>query len=243
MAPKSDAASSKSAKAAERLSQVASHVANGRKEAPSSHETSTKNRKPRASRPSGPPADYSDILSNLEKLRIIASTPDTKSRGYVRQKRDGKLWVRERLEQLLDKDSWKEIGSASGKVQWKQTGPRDEEPESFTPSNNLQGFGMLKGRKIVLTADDYSIRAGHADGATAEKTVYAEKMALALQLPMIKLTDGSSGGGSVTSIKASGWSYIPGMPGFMEAIKGLNMGIPNLAAVLGPGVSSGTARF
>lgn len=67
--------------------------------------------------------------------------------------------------------------------------------------------------------------------------VYTEKLAVALKLPIIKLTDGSSGGGSVTSIKKMGWSYVPGVPGFIEAIKGLNMGIPNLAAVLGPAVS------
>ena len=57
-----------------------------------------------------------------------------------------------------------------------------------------------------------------------------------MQLPIIKLTDGSSGGGSVSTIKTNGWSYLPGVAGFLQAIKGLNMGIPNLAAVLGPAV-------
>ena len=33
------------------------------------------------------------------------------------------------------------------------------------------GFGRLRGRKIVFTVDDFTIRAGHADGALAEKTV------------------------------------------------------------------------
>ncbi|KAK5239158.1 hypothetical protein LTR40_014786, partial [Exophiala xenobiotica] len=126
----------------------------------------------------------------------MAHTPDLSNRGYVRQKREGKLWVRERLEQLVDKDSFKEIGSASGRVEWKQTGPRDEEPVSFTPTNNLQGFGMLGGRKVIITADDYSIRAGHADGAISDKTIYSEKLAVSLNMPIIKLTDGSSGGGS-----------------------------------------------
>jgi hypothetical protein len=40
------------------------------------------------------------------------------------------------------------------------------------PSNNVQGFGKLRGRPIVFTADDYSIRAGHADGSLAAKTVH-----------------------------------------------------------------------
>ena len=33
------------------------------------------------------------------------------------------------------------------------------------------GFGLLGGRKVIITADDYSIRAGHADGAISDKTV------------------------------------------------------------------------
>ncbi|KAL2446614.1 Propionyl-CoA carboxylase, carboxyltransferase subunit [Exophiala dermatitidis] len=225
--------------AAERLSQVAGHVSGSQDE---SGNTGRKGRRSKTSKAAGPPADYSDVLGNLQKLRTIAHTPDLNNRGYIRQKRDGKLWVRERFDQLLDKDSFKEIGSATGFVEWKQTGPRDEEPVSFTPTNNLQGFGLLGGRKIILTADDYSIRAGHADGAISEKTVYTEKLAVALKLPIIKLTDGSSGGGSVTSIKKMGWSYVPGVPGFIEAIKGLNMGIPNLAAVLGPAIGIGAAR-
>jgi hypothetical protein len=64
----------------ERLSQVAGHVA------------------PKTRRKSKAkddlPADYSDILGQLEKLRTIASTPDPKNKGYVRQKQSGKLWVR-----------------------------------------------------------------------------------------------------------------------------------------------------
>ncbi len=30
---------------------------------------------------------------------------------------------------------------------------------------------MLGGRKVIITADDYSIRAGHADGAISDKSV------------------------------------------------------------------------
>jgi hypothetical protein len=39
------------------------------------------------------------------------------------------------------------------------------------PSNNVLGFAKLQGRNIVLTVDDFSIRAGHADGALHMKTV------------------------------------------------------------------------
>ncbi|KAI1612063.1 propionyl-CoA carboxylase beta chain [Exophiala viscosa] len=226
----------------ERLSQVAGHISEAAPGSSSPVNVGRKNRRLRASRNTGAPADYSDVLSNLQKLKQIAHTPDLSNRGYIRQKREGKLWVRERLNQLVDKDSFKEIGSASGRVEWKQTGPKDEEPVAFTPTNNLQGFGLLGGRKVIITADDYTIRAGHADGGISNKTIYSEKLAVSLNLPIIKLTDGSSGGGSVSTIKTMGWSYVPGVPGFLDAVKGINMGIPNLAAVLGPAIGLGAAR-
>ncbi|KAI2478415.1 Propionyl-CoA carboxylase beta chain mitochondrial [Pyrenophora tritici-repentis] len=224
-------ASTSSDTAKDRLAQVSSHVAPN---------------KPRRRRKKGPdsvlPADYSDILGQIATLRNIAATPDTSNRGYVRQKQSGKLWVRERVEQLLDSGSFQEVGSVSGTVKWKQLGPMREEPEDFVPSNNVQGFGKLRGRKIVFTADDFSIRAGHADGALMEKTIYMEKLAIALKLPIVKLVDGSSGGGSVTTIRSTGFSYIPPMPSFTQVVQQLNMGIPNLGAVLGPAIGLGAAR-
>jgi acetyl-CoA carboxylase carboxyltransferase component len=220
--------SSQAANSSQRLSQVAGHVAP---------------KKRRASKKKDDlPADYSDILGQLDSLRTIASTPDTKNKGYVRQKQAGKLWVRERVLQLLDTDSFHEVGSVSGTVKWRSLGGTKEEPESYIPSNNVQGFGTLRGRKIVFTADDFSIRAGHADGALMEKTIYMEKLAIALKLPILKLVDGSSGGGSVTTIKTAGFSYIPPMPSFTHVVQQLNMGIPNLGAVLGPAIGLGAAR-
>ncbi|TVY41781.1 Propionyl-CoA carboxylase, carboxyltransferase subunit [Lachnellula occidentalis] len=226
-------ASSKNPSASERLSQVAAHVA----PVPAA-------RKPRASKTKDElPADYSDILSQLNTLQTIASTPDPSNKGYVRQKQAGKLWVRERVLELLDKDSFHEVGSVSGTVQWRRLeGTNREEPVSYMPSNNVQGFGTLQGRKVVFTADDFSIRAGHADGALMEKTIYMDKLAIALRLPIIKLVDGSSGGGSVTTIRKEGYSYIPPMPSFKYVVEQLNLGIPNLGAVLGPAIGLGAAR-
>jgi acetyl-CoA carboxylase carboxyltransferase component len=218
-------------KPSQRLSQVAGHVAPPKKRAARS-----KHKKDEL------PADYSDILGQLDTLRTIASTPDTTNKGYVRQKQAGKLWVRERVLQLLDEGSFREVGSVSGTVEWKNLSGTREEPVSYIPSNNVQGFGMLRGRKVVFTADDFSIRAGHADGALMEKTVYMEKLAIALKLPILKLVDGSSGGGSVTTIRKMGFSYIPPMPSFEFVVKQLNMGIPNLGAVLGPAIGLGAAR-
>ncbi|QIW96527.1 hypothetical protein AMS68_002045 [Peltaster fructicola] len=188
------------------------------------------------------PADYSDILGHIKTLKTLATTPPKTTTGYQRQIKAGKLWVRDRVNQLLDPDTFVEIGSISGTVEWKQLSNTKEEPVSFVPSNNVQGFGRLHGREIIFTADDFSIRAGHADGALHEKTYYMEKLAVTMKLPMIKLVDGSSGGGSVTTIKTMAYSYVPPLRGMDYVVKQLNMGIPNLGAVLGPAIGLGAAR-
>lgn len=231
-------------KAQERLAQVSSHISQSLQ--PMTREDPPPRRRRRRNSTSQPPADYSDILAQLDTIKRLAATQDTTRSGYVRQKAAGKLWVRERVEQLLDKGSLREVGSAAGEVAWGKTkdaqGRDVDTVEAFTPSNSVQSFGLLGGRKVLLTADDYTLRAGHADGALYEKTLYIEKMALSLRLPILKLVDGSSGGGSVTSIHTNGFSYIPPVPSFAPAVAQLNAGIPNLAAILGPAIGLGAAR-
>jgi len=63
-----------------------------------------------------------------------------------------------------------------------------------------------------------------------------------MKLPMIKLVDGSSGGGSVSSIKTMGYSYIPPLEALEHVIKQLNAGIPNIGAIMGPAIGYGAAR-
>lgn len=254
-------------KAKDRLEQISSHVSASQSFFSTSINTSSSEdeaeyKTPRHGRrrrgkstETGPPADYNDVLSQLSTLRTMASTPDPSHRGYARQKQAGKLWVRERVDHMFDKGSVREIGSVSGTVEWKQVVKAsssvtakmgkeqvEEEPASFVPSNNMQGFALVNGRKVCFTADDYSLRAGHADGGLSDKTLYMEKLCFHLLLPIVKLVDGSSGGGSVTTIGKTGYSYIPSLPGFDAVVAQLNAGIPNLGAVLGPAIGLGAAR-
>jgi acetyl-CoA carboxylase carboxyltransferase component len=107
---------------------------------------SRKEKKPK-SRRSELPADWSDVTAELENVRKLARTPKSDTTGYIRHKQAGKLWVRERLDLLLDPGSFREVGSAAGTATWaKPDGPKrsvvEEEKESvvdFTPSNNVQG--------------------------------------------------------------------------------------------------------
>lgn len=112
--------------------------------------TTIHQKKKRAGAPAAP-ADWSDLLGELNKIRELAQKPRADTTGYRRHKQAGKLWVRERVELLLDKDSFREIGSAAGTVTWaKRPGPHrnvieaeKEYVDRFIPSNNVQGAGIL----------------------------------------------------------------------------------------------------
>src|ERR671935_2237274 len=70
---------------------------------------------------------------------------------------------------------------------------------------------------------------------------YAERMAHDLRIPLVRLVDGTGGGGSVKSLEQMGFSYVPPLPGF-ELVVG-NLGIvPVVAAALGPVAGLGAAR-
>ncbi|ETI27851.1 hypothetical protein G647_00300 [Cladophialophora carrionii CBS 160.54] len=243
--------------ASSRLSQLTSQISPPQSESsgPQSQPNTKRARKPQKKKKSSDPSsslpdDYSDILGHLSTLRGIAQTPDLTSRGYQRQKTSGKLWSRERIAQLLDPDTWREFGSVTGTVEWEKdaTNPQTEHVRAFTPSNNPQGFGRVtdpvtgQTRAIYLTSDDFSIRSGHADGSVAIKTLYGEKLALRLKVPVVKLVDGSSGGGSVSTIMTNAYSYIPHVTTLRPVVQQLNMGIPNIGAVLGPAIGLGAAR-
>jgi acetyl-CoA carboxylase carboxyltransferase component len=70
-----------------------------------------------------------------------------------------------------------------------------------------------------------------------------EELSFTMKMPMIKLVDGSSGGGSVTTIRTTGWSYLPLVRAFHTIANAINAGIPNIGLVLGPAIGLGAARM
>jgi hypothetical protein len=59
----------------------------------------------------------------------------------------------------------------------------------------LRQGANIEGRPVVATADDFTMRGGAADAAIARKMVQAEMMAHQLKLPIIRMIDGTGGGG------------------------------------------------
>ena len=54
---------------------------------------------------------------------------------------------------------------------------------------------------------------------SGEKMVYAERLAHELRMPLVRLVDGTGGGGSVKSLETMGHTYVPFIPGWELAVE------------------------
>ena len=90
-----------------------------------------------------------------------------------RQHDQGRLTVRERIDRIVDKDTFHEIGAISG------VGEYDENNElrHLTPANCVFGRGKIDGRTVVVVGDDFTVRGGSADASISTKPLMAEEMA------------------------------------------------------------------
>jgi acetyl-CoA carboxylase carboxyltransferase component len=151
-----------------------------------------------------------------------------------RQHAQGRLTARERINLLLDKDSWFEIGILTGKAEYDESWNL----KRVRPANAIVGTGRVDGRKVVLGVDDFTVRGGSSDATVSEKWIYAENYALEHRLPLIRLVE--SAGGSVKLVEQMGGTKIPGYPNWLMA--GQLGVIPIVAVALGPCAGLGAVK-
>ena len=111
--------------------------------------------------------------------------------GIAKQHERGKLTVRERIDSLLDENSFREHGRMAGGAVLGDDG----EIETFTPANYVVGFGNIAKRRVVVGGEDFTLKGGSPNAAGLRKSVYAEHLAIKYRTPLVRLLEG--GGGSV----------------------------------------------
>lgn len=156
----------------------------------------------------------------------------------ARQHANGRLTVRERLDALLDPGSWQESGSTAGTASYDDDG----ELVSFLPASIVAGAGRIDGRRVVVTGDDFTIKGGAANFTLTGKQVDVERRAIAERIPVVRLLDGTGGGGTVESLEDFGRTYVPYNPGWDAMVAALQA-VPVVTAALGPVAGLGAVRL
>ena len=129
------------------------------------------------------------------------------------QRARGKLTVRERIEAIAGPGSFRERGRLAGTADYDETDLTTT--TGFVPANFVMGMAGIDGRRVALGGGDCTARArpsggGGGGGWTGSRSGQLERMALDLQLPLIRLIDGF--GAAIRAVATIGRTYIPANP-------------------------------
>ena len=111
---------------------------------------------------------------------------------------------------LLDAGTFHETGALAGRGDYDERRRAHRLPARRTWSS---ARAASTAARAVVQADDFTVRGGAADAAIWQKMVYAEQAAHELRMPLVRLVDGTGGGGSVKSLETMGFTYVPAAPG------------------------------
>ena len=148
--------------------------------------------------------------------------------AVARQHAKGRLTVRERVDALLDKGSFRELGAGSG------VSERDEDGKltDFSPANFVLGFGKIGGRACVVGGEDFTLKGGSPNEAGLRKSVYTEELACQYRVPLVRLHEGGGGSVAGTGSKTIGAS-VALAPRFRSVARAMAQ-VPVASAAVGP---------
>jgi len=164
------------------------------------------------------------------------------SEGIERQHKRGKLTVRERIDEFVDPDSFREFMGLMGSASYE-----NNRLKSLTPKGAVEGFCKLDGRKAILSGGDLTVRGGSGGaGGGLGMELASNQRALEWRVPYVRLLDAS--GGSVKSFESIGRTYLPDGNGWSTIDVQLLSRVPVVSAVMGsvaglPAINACLAHF
>lgn len=137
----------------------------------------------------------------------------------------GKLFARERIRRLVDKDSFVEDGQFANAAE-----------EGLPADGVVTGVARVDGRQVCLLANDSTVKAGSWGARTVEKMIRITEQAYEYGVPMVYLVD--SAGARITDQV----QLFPGRRGagkiFYNQVRASGS-IPQVCALFGPSAAGG----
>ena len=170
--------------------------------------------------------ELSDQLLQLETRLRSGGGPDK----IDRQHQQGKLTARERIELLLDQDSYsQEIGLLVAYDQYDGGAPA---------AGVVSVVGRVEGREVVVVANDATVKAGSWWPETIKKILRAQEIAMRSRVPIIYLVDSAG-----VNLPYQG-GVFPGQYGasrifYYNSIMRRYLKVPQISAVMGPCIAGG----
>ena len=170
------------------------------------------------------------LLSKLKQKKSVIFLGGGRKR-LEKQKAQGKLTARERIDYLIDKNSrFFEFGLFAGYDQYEAHG-------GCPAGGVITGLGYIHGRLTVIVANDATVKAGAWFPITGKKNLRAQEISMENRIPIIYLVD-------------SAGIYLPMQDEifadkehfgriFRNNAQMSSMGIPQISAIMGSCVAGG----
>ena len=102
-------------------------------------------------------------------------------RSVKLQHEKGRNTLRERIDLILDKNSFDEVGKIAGSPEFDEK----DKLKNFTPANFLLGFGKINDRSVIIGGEDFTLKGGSPNPSGLRKSIYTEELALKYKIPLI----------------------------------------------------------
>lgn len=165
----------------------------------------------------------SKVIEQLEQKRKLARIGGGQKRISVQHEK-GRLTARERLEVLLDPDSFEEYGMFV-EHRCHDFGMQDKK----TPGDGVvTGHGTINGRLVFVYSQDFTVLGGSLSETNAEKICRIQDMAMKVGAPVIGIND--SGGARIQE----GVNSLGGYGEIFQRNVEASGVIPQISLIMGP---------
>ena len=161
----------------------------------------------------------SDLAARKDQARTAGGEP-----ALERHRAKGKLTARERIEYLLDEDSFQELDMLTRHI---ASGMGLEENRPYT-DGVITGYGTIDGRKVCVYSQDFTVFGGALGETHGAKIHKIMDLATSMGLPMIGLNDGA--GARIQE----GVAALNAYGGIFRRNAAASGVIPQVSVILGP---------
>jgi len=186
--------------------------------------------------------ELTEELRGIEAQLRLGGGPDK----IAKQHKARKLTARERIDLLLDKDTYRqEIGLLVAYDQYKAEGSKQKaaatgkgEIGTAPAAGVVTTIGRVNGREVVVVANDATVKAGSWWPETIKKILRAQEIAMRSHVPIIYLVDSAG-----VNLPYQG-GVFPGQYGasrifYYNSIMRRYLKVPQISAVMGPCIAGG----
>jgi len=167
-----------------------------------------------------------DLLTRREAALAMGG-----EKNIERQRSLGKWLVRERIDALLDPNTFVEYGLLADSMD-----PGLKEARGYLAADGMvAGIGEIDGRRVAVCAYDFTVMAGSMGAVGEQKTSRMRELALRQRIPIVWLLD--SAGARIQATSGSTFAAAGALFREQVALSGV---VPQVAAMLGH-CAAGTA--